>query len=187
MQGKLQAKNENDVVLREMSDGDFFGERALLTHEARSASVVAVEHCDLFILEKVHFDDALVNYPSFSYHIRAIAEQRSSVAAAPTRRASDPVHAALGKDVHKGASVFSCYNDQEPGQAPAQSREPVQRRASVHHRVSVRSAKLARGVSQDSAGDLDSDLAAQHLQALLPFDHALKKKGNNEEQKEETR
>ena len=53
MQGKLQAKNENDVVLREMSDGDFFGERALLTHEARSASVVAVEHCDLFILEKV--------------------------------------------------------------------------------------------------------------------------------------
>jgi len=42
-----------------MSEGDFFGERALLTNEPRNATVVARDDVETYTLDKRHFQEAL--------------------------------------------------------------------------------------------------------------------------------
>ena len=87
-QGVLHAVSEDGKVLRVMTDGSFFGEFALLTNEPRSCSVVAQEHCDLFVLEKDLFEQAVCKYPSFEYHMHDIAKARLRPGPLPDRRAS---------------------------------------------------------------------------------------------------
>ena len=88
-QGVLHAVSEDGKVLRVMTDGSFFGEFALLTNEPRSCSVVAQEHCDLFVLEKDLFEQAVCKYPSFEYHMHDIAKARlGTKGPLPARRAS---------------------------------------------------------------------------------------------------
>ena len=89
LQGVLHAVSEDGKVLRVMADGSFFGEFALLANEPRSCSVVAQEHCDLFVLEKDLFKQAVCKYPSFEYHMHDIAKTRLGTnSPVPARRAS---------------------------------------------------------------------------------------------------
>jgi len=55
---------ENEVLLGCLSDGDFFGERALLTDKSRSASVVAETSTRCFALSRQHFDELLETSPA---------------------------------------------------------------------------------------------------------------------------
>lgn len=53
------------------SAGQFFGEIALLVDVARTASVVAITYCDLYMLTKDDLWDVMEEYPQESEPIRA--------------------------------------------------------------------------------------------------------------------
>jgi putative ABC transport system ATP-binding protein len=59
-----------------LGPGDSFGERALLTGETRSASIVAKEAGTVYALNKESFDAALKNSPSFHEQILQLYFQR---------------------------------------------------------------------------------------------------------------
>ncbi len=65
-----------EKVVATLGAGDYFGEMALLTGEPRSATVVAVEPCETFVLYKNDFDVILERYPSISLSMGKIVSQR---------------------------------------------------------------------------------------------------------------
>ena len=108
-QGVLHAVSEDGKVLRVMADGSFFGEFALLANEPRSCSVVAQEHCDLFVLEKDLFEQAVRKYPSFEYHMNDIAKTRiGTQSPVPARRAS------IGETVEEAQAQARTKSTQSP-------------------------------------------------------------------------
>jgi len=71
---------DGTTVLGRLSDGDFFGELALLHRQRRSATVRALDYCDVYILDKEGFDRTLALYPDFAENVRRISEERTSLA-----------------------------------------------------------------------------------------------------------
>ena len=67
-----------DGAVATLSDGDFFGELALLHQQRRKATVRAVGYCDLYALDQEAFDRTLELYPDFAREIRRISEERST-------------------------------------------------------------------------------------------------------------
>jgi Cyclic nucleotide-binding domain/Ion channel len=65
------------AVLTTLTDGQFFGELALLFSQPRTASVRAVDYCDLYTLDKDTFDHVLTRYPEFAAHIKEVADERN--------------------------------------------------------------------------------------------------------------
>ena len=59
-----------------LTEGQFFGEIALLLSMPRTASIIARDYCDLYRLDKETFDRILGRYPSFAATIRELAEKR---------------------------------------------------------------------------------------------------------------
>lgn len=49
---------------------EFFGEMALLSNEPRSATVVAEDVCELFVLQKYDFDKILMKNPAIAQEIK---------------------------------------------------------------------------------------------------------------------
>lgn len=68
---------DDETVLRTLSDGDFFGELALLHTERRTATVKALGYCDFYVLDKESFSETLTRYPEFAESIREISEART--------------------------------------------------------------------------------------------------------------
>jgi len=68
---------DGKTVVNTLTKGDFFGELALLFVQPRTASVRAVDYCDLYTLDKDTFDHVLARYPEFAAHIREEADKRS--------------------------------------------------------------------------------------------------------------
>jgi CRP/FNR family transcriptional regulator/CRP/FNR family cyclic AMP-dependent transcriptional regulator len=58
-----------NAVLATLKRGDFFGEMALLDGEPRSASVIAAQQCDLFLLYRKVFIDILQRFPKIAIHL----------------------------------------------------------------------------------------------------------------------
>ena len=58
-----------NTVLATLKRGDFFGEMALLDGEPRSASVIAAQECDLFLLYRRVFHDILHRFPKIAVHL----------------------------------------------------------------------------------------------------------------------
>lgn len=67
---------DGQTVYATLTTGDFFGEIALLFRQPRTASVRAVDYCDLYSLDIVAFNRVLTRHPGVAAHIRAIAQQR---------------------------------------------------------------------------------------------------------------
>lgn len=59
-----------------LTEGDFFGEIALLHSQPRTAGIRAIEYCDLYALDKNTFERVLTHYPDFAVHVHEMAEQR---------------------------------------------------------------------------------------------------------------
>ena len=68
-------KNQEQVVAK-LAAGDYFGEMALLTGETRSASVIATEPSETFLLHKNDFDVILEKFPSISLSMGKIVSKR---------------------------------------------------------------------------------------------------------------
>jgi CRP-like cAMP-binding protein len=83
---KDSAKEQTVATL---GSGDYFGEMALLTGETRSASVVAVEPCEMFMLYKNDFDVILEKYPSISLSMGKIVSKRLSETLKKTSQLSE--------------------------------------------------------------------------------------------------
>ncbi len=69
---------DGHTVVNILTDGDFFGELALLFSQPRTHSIRAVDYCDLYTLDKDTFEHVLAQYPEFAAHIKEQAEQRRS-------------------------------------------------------------------------------------------------------------
>ncbi|MCB0834364.1 MAG: cyclic nucleotide-binding domain-containing protein [Bacteroidetes bacterium] len=76
LSGKVAVLAANQEVLANIGAGNYFGEMALLTGEPRSATVVAAEDTETFILDKDDFDVILEKYPSISIAMSKIMSQR---------------------------------------------------------------------------------------------------------------
>jgi voltage-gated potassium channel len=75
--GRLQVIGRDDrTVLATLSDGEFFGEMALLLNQPRNATVKAIGYCDLYLLAKPGFDAIVERYPEFAAHIHAMMAGR---------------------------------------------------------------------------------------------------------------
>ena len=75
--GRLEVLSKDGGSLyATMTDGDFFGEIALFTSQPRTASVRAVDYCDLYSLDKEMFDRVLSKYPEVATQIEARAKER---------------------------------------------------------------------------------------------------------------
>ena len=79
--GKVEIRISNEdggaeQVVATLGSGDYFGEMALLSGETRSASVVAIEPCEMFLLHKNDFDVILEKYPSISLSMGKIVSKR---------------------------------------------------------------------------------------------------------------
>src|SRR5262249_23238715 len=68
---------DGKTVLTTFTDGQFFGELALLFSQPRSASVRAVNYCDLYTLDKDTFDRVLTRYQDLAAHIKEAANRRN--------------------------------------------------------------------------------------------------------------
>jgi voltage-gated potassium channel len=77
-QGTVEVVSKNgSVVYATLTDGDFFGEIALVLSQPRTASVRAVSYCDLYRLDKEMFDRVLAHYPNIAAQIEAKARERN--------------------------------------------------------------------------------------------------------------
>ncbi|MFO1043865.1 MAG: ATP-binding cassette domain-containing protein [Planctomycetaceae bacterium] len=72
----IQKPNEDPKVINHLSSGAFFGEKALLSGDPRSASIVATVQTTLYALGKQDFQSALAASGSFNEQLRKVAFQR---------------------------------------------------------------------------------------------------------------
>lgn len=80
-------------VLARLTEGQFFGEMALLTGEARAATVTAATDVDVFVLDKSGFESVLARNPAVAVDISAILAARRD-ALHQARDAAEPAAAA---------------------------------------------------------------------------------------------
>ena len=72
----LTSPNGRELVIREVREGDFFGETALILKKPRSAAAVAREKCELMILPAAVFHEVLAGELAFALNLlRGISEQ----------------------------------------------------------------------------------------------------------------
>ena len=63
-------------IYRTMEAGTFFGEISLVYEKRRTASIITLTYCELFILYKDDFKKVLEHYPYFASNVRKIAKER---------------------------------------------------------------------------------------------------------------
>ena len=80
---EVLAHDEGSVVAT-LGDGDFFGEWALLSSQPRANTVVAVDYCNLYALDRDKFDQVLDGFPDFAAEVRRVAEARRQETASET-------------------------------------------------------------------------------------------------------
>ena len=68
-EGRKSLGAKNHKFLRELKKGDFFGEMCFLHHAPRSASVIALEDCEILELEGLEFDKLAAKYPEIGLKV----------------------------------------------------------------------------------------------------------------------
>lgn len=77
--GELVAiSKDSQTVLSKLSDGDFFGEIALILKQPRTASVRAATYCDMYRLDRDLFERVLSHYPEVAAKIHERASERQA-------------------------------------------------------------------------------------------------------------
>ena len=67
---------DGKTIFATLTAGDFFGEIALLFSQPRTASIRAMDYCDLYALSKDTFERIVAHYPDFAKHLQEIARKR---------------------------------------------------------------------------------------------------------------
>jgi glucose-6-phosphate 1-dehydrogenase len=79
--GQVEVLDGSGQRIATLAEGDCFGETSLLLTQERTATVQAIEDCDLFVLDKADFDKVLREYPEFARSILEIAKTRYKLSA----------------------------------------------------------------------------------------------------------
>jgi voltage-gated potassium channel len=74
--GSVEVIGQDGTPLAQLNAGDFFGEMALVYQTPRAATVRAVDHCHLYLLEHEQFAVVLDHYPEIAQQIKARAAER---------------------------------------------------------------------------------------------------------------
>lgn len=75
--GKVEVVSPDEkTTIATLEEGDFFGEMALVFDQPRSASVRALDYCDLYHLDQDLFKRVLSNHPEIASEIEARARER---------------------------------------------------------------------------------------------------------------
>lgn len=83
---------DESTVYATLSDGQFFGEIALLLSMPRTASIIAKGYCDLYSLDKETFERILGRYPAFAETIKELAEaRREEINSAKMKKENDQI------------------------------------------------------------------------------------------------
>lgn len=69
--GFVEVQKDKKVIIG-LDDGKFFGERALINESKRTADVVAVNYCDLYVLSKEDFESLIKRYPVLLENIKKL-------------------------------------------------------------------------------------------------------------------
>ncbi len=77
--GKVEVVGDKGEVVKELYDGDVFGEVGLLLSQPRNATVRAAKYCDLFVLDKGDFTKVLKDHPQVVRSIMDVAQSRYKV------------------------------------------------------------------------------------------------------------
>lgn len=76
-QGSVEVVSDDEkTVYATLIEGNFFGEIAILQDSVRTASIRAIDFCDMYTLDKGTFENVLLDYPDFGAKIRAMAKER---------------------------------------------------------------------------------------------------------------
>ncbi len=67
--------NGNSVA--KLGSGSPFGEMALVSGDKRTASIKAVDYCDVYTLQRESFEELRTRYPEFDSRVKEIVEQRA--------------------------------------------------------------------------------------------------------------
>ncbi len=70
--------DDGGTVYATLREGNFFGEIALLLNSPRTASIRALDYCDLYTLDKDTFQRILRNFPDFADHVQKLAAGRAN-------------------------------------------------------------------------------------------------------------
>jgi voltage-gated potassium channel len=70
--------SDESAVVATLSDGDFFGEMALLSSRPRANTVRATDYCNMYSLRREEFDRVLEDFPGFAAQVRKVADLRRS-------------------------------------------------------------------------------------------------------------
>lgn len=74
--GHVEVLGGDGAVIRTLSEGDLFGELALLHEQPRSATIRALDYCDLYSLDRDAFARALSRYPDFADQVTRLSDER---------------------------------------------------------------------------------------------------------------
>ncbi len=75
--GAVEVVSEDGhTVYATLTQGNFFGEIALLMSTPRTATIRAIDYCDLYTLDKPTFHQILENYPEFTAKVEDMARKR---------------------------------------------------------------------------------------------------------------
>jgi hypothetical protein len=77
--GEVEVLDERGHIIKVLSDGDIFGEIAVLTSMPRNADIRAKTSCDLFVLDKSDFSRILRDNPQFATAVQQVAKERYSL------------------------------------------------------------------------------------------------------------
>ena len=77
--GSVEVVSEDlKTVYTTLSEGSFFGEMALLLEQPRNATILAIDYCNLYSIEKKIFTKIISHYPEFEKEITQMAKERGN-------------------------------------------------------------------------------------------------------------
>lgn len=89
--GAVEVQLEDDEI--PLGAGAFFGEMALLTGARRTADVVAVDFCQLFVLERRDFNLFMSRHPQLRAAVSSMAQERQEMNVSRNQRRDQPLDA----------------------------------------------------------------------------------------------
>lgn len=66
----------NDEIVSELTEGEIFGEVALILDKPRTATVVTKKFCELYVLNKEDLHELLQKFPDFHSAMRKLANSK---------------------------------------------------------------------------------------------------------------
>lgn len=69
---------DGKTIFATLTEGNYFGEIALLMSQPRNASIRAVDYVDLYLLERDALESVLKKFPDFQAHIHELAAKRQA-------------------------------------------------------------------------------------------------------------